>query len=205
MAYELESDLRDTADWYRKWLVDFNAGKTQVVLLDRSSNPGVIDVKIDRSVLEKNAKFKMVRLTFSSKLDWGSHISIAKDVSKKIGILKFLSPEVALYLNKSTIRPCMEYIHGSHVWAGASSYYLESLDKLLKRICSTVGPSRAASPEPLAHRRSIVTSTHLFYRYYFGRCSCELAQLVPLPYFRDRSTRYCDRLHNFSITILRCY
>ena len=153
-AYELESDLRDTADWYRKWLVDFSAGKTQVVLLDRSSNPGVIDVKMDRSVLEKNAKFKMVRLTFSSKLDWGSHISNAKDVSKKIGILKFLSPEVALYLNKSTIRPCMEYILGSHIWAGASSYYLESLDKILKRICSTVGPSRGASPEPLAHRRS---------------------------------------------------
>ena len=28
------------------------------------------------------------------------------------------------------------------------------------------------------------------YRYYFGRCSSELAQLVPLPYSRGRSTRY---------------
>ena len=32
-AYELESDLRDTVDWYRKWLVDFNAGKTLVLLM----------------------------------------------------------------------------------------------------------------------------------------------------------------------------
>ena len=33
LASELESDLRDTVDWGRKWLVDFNAGKTQLVLL----------------------------------------------------------------------------------------------------------------------------------------------------------------------------
>ena len=36
LASELESDLRDTVDWGRKWLVDFNAGKTQLVLFDRS-------------------------------------------------------------------------------------------------------------------------------------------------------------------------
>ena len=36
-------------------------------------------------------------------------------------------------------------------------------------------------------------------------CSSELAQLVPLPYSRGRSTRYSDRLHDFSVTIPRCY
>ena len=34
LASELESDLRDTVDWGRKWFVDFNAGKTQRVLFD---------------------------------------------------------------------------------------------------------------------------------------------------------------------------
>ena len=28
LASELESDLRDTVDWGRKWLVDFNAGNS---------------------------------------------------------------------------------------------------------------------------------------------------------------------------------
>ena len=28
LASELESDLRDTLDWGKKWLVDFNAGKS---------------------------------------------------------------------------------------------------------------------------------------------------------------------------------
>ena len=83
--------------------------------------------------------FKMLGLTFSSKLDWVSYIiSIAKTASKKIGALirsmKFLSPEAALYLNKSTIRPCMEYC--CHVWGGAPSCYLELLEKLQNWICS---------------------------------------------------------------------
>ena len=35
LVSELESDLRGTVDWGRKWLVDFNAGKTQPVLFAR--------------------------------------------------------------------------------------------------------------------------------------------------------------------------
>ena len=110
LASELESDLQDAVDWGRKWLVDFNATKTQLVWFDHSI--GAIDVKMDGSVLEEKSSFKMLGLTFCSKLDWGScTVSIAKTASKKIGALicsmKFLSPEVALYLYESTIRPCM--------------------------------------------------------------------------------------------------
>ena len=149
----------------------------------------------------------MLVLTFSFKLDWGFYIiSIAKTASKKIEALirsmKLLSPEVALYLYKSTIRPCMEYC--CHIWAGAPSCFFELLDKLQKRICRTVAPSVAASLKPLAHRRN-VASLSLFYRNYFGRCSAELAELVPLRYSRGRSTRYSDRLHDFSVTIPRYY
>ena len=114
--------------------------------------------------------------------------------------MTFLSPEFALYLFKSTIQPCMKYC--CHVWAGAPSYYLELLDKLQKQICRTVGPSLAASLELLAHCQN-VASLSLFYRYCFGRCSSELAQLVPLPYSQGRSTRYSDRLHDFSVTVCR--
>ena len=72
------------------------------------------------------------------------------------------------------------------------------LDKLQKWVCKTVASTLAASLEPLGHRRS------LFYRYYFGRSSSELAELVPL-YSRGKSSRYSDRLHDFSVTVPRCY
>ena len=55
LAYKLEFDLRDTVDWSKKWLVDFNAGKTQLVSFDRSNNNGSIDVKMDGSVLEEKS------------------------------------------------------------------------------------------------------------------------------------------------------
>ena len=96
-----------------------------------------------------------MRFTFSSKFDWGSYIiSIVKFAFSKIGALirsmKFLSPEVALYLDKSTMRLCMEYC--CHVWAGGPSCYFEMLEKLQKRICTTVA---AASLEPSAYRRNV--------------------------------------------------
>ena len=128
---------------------------------------GDIDVKMDGSVLEKNSSFiKIMGLTFSSKLDWGSSIfSIAKTASKKnralIRSMKFLPPEVALYP------------------------YLELLGKLQKQICRTVGPSLAASLEPLAHHWN-VDSFSLFCRYYFGRCSSKLAWMAPFLFLKGR-------------------
>ena len=171
--------------------------KLNLFFFCQSHNTGSTDVKMDWSVFEKNHLLRC--LGWTSLLNWigGSYIiSIAKTASNKfralIRSMKFLSLGVALYLYKSTIRPCMEYC--CHVWAGAPSCYLELLDKLQKRICRTIGPSLATSLELLGHRRN-VASLILFYRYYFGRCSSELAQLVQLPFSCGRSTRYSDRLH----------
>ena len=66
------------------------------------------------SVVEEISSFKMLGLSLSSGLDWGSYIiSIAKSAPNKIGTLirslNFLSEEVALYLCKCTIQPCMKF------------------------------------------------------------------------------------------------
>ena len=97
-------------------------------------------------------------------------------------------------------------MHGilCHVWVGAPSCFLELLDKIQNWICRTVGPSLAVSLEPLVHHGN-VASLSLFYRYYFGRCSSELAQLVPLPYSWGKTTRCSNSLHDFSVSVPRCY
>ena len=56
---------------------------------------------------------------------------------------------------------------------------------------------------PIGHRRNSA-SLSLFYSY-FGRCSFELTELFLLPFSRGRSNRYSDRLHDFSVTVTRCY
>ena len=105
------------------------------VLFDRSYNSGVIDVKMNGSLLGEKLSFKMLGVYFSSKLDCGSYIvSLDKTAFKKIGSLvrftQFISPEVALFFYKSTIRPYVKYC--CHVWAGAPICYLNMLDKLWK-------------------------------------------------------------------------
>ena len=104
LASELESDLRDTVDRGKMWLVDFNAGKTQLVSFDPSNNTGATDVKMDGSGFEEKSSFKMLGLTFSSKLDWSSYIiSIAKTASNKIGAIirstKFLLRLLCISIN----------------------------------------------------------------------------------------------------------
>ena len=72
LASELESNLRGTVDWGKKCLIDLNAGKTQLVLFDRSNDNGFIEVKKDGYVLEEYSSVKMLELNFSSELDWVS-------------------------------------------------------------------------------------------------------------------------------------
>ena len=85
-------------DWGKKWLVDFNVEKTQLVSYAWCNNTDSIDVKMDGSAYEEKSSFKMLGLSFSSKLDRGSYmISIPILTSDKIEALicsmKFLSPE----------------------------------------------------------------------------------------------------------------
>ena len=65
---EMASKL-EILDWGKKRLADFNAGKTQLVLIDQSNKNGFIDAKMGGSALEENSSFKMLVLTFSSKLN----------------------------------------------------------------------------------------------------------------------------------------
>ena len=69
LAFKLEFHLGDTVDWGRKWLVDFNAGKTELILFDWSINFAAIDMKLDGSILHEQSTFKILGLFLFSKLD----------------------------------------------------------------------------------------------------------------------------------------
>ena len=57
MASKPESDLGETVDCGKKWLVGLSAGKTQLVLFDWSNSNGSIDIKMDGSPLEEKWSF----------------------------------------------------------------------------------------------------------------------------------------------------
>ena len=64
LASEFESYIQNTADLGRKWFVDFNARKMQLVFFDQFNITGAIDMKIDGSAREENPPFMMLGLTF---------------------------------------------------------------------------------------------------------------------------------------------
>ena len=162
---------------------------------------------MDASVLKENSSFKMLGLSFSSKSDWGSYIiSIAKTSSKKLEpwfVLWIFFPLKLLYLSINLscgLAWNAVVMYGLMLLAATWNCYISYKNGYVVMLVL----SFAASLESSGHLRN-VTSLSLFYRYYFGRCSSEQAQLVPLPYSRGRSTRYSDRTNDFSVTILRCY
>ena len=116
-------------------------------------------------------------------MDWGSYIvSIAKTFSKKIEILsscmKFLSPEVVFLF----LQIYHTTLHGTlFPWLLWCFQVLtrKILDKLQKRVCSTVCLSFTAFLETLSWRRN-VGSLSPFCRYNFGRSLSKFPELVSL-------------------------
>ena len=85
MASELKSDVRDFLDWGGKWLVDFNAEKTQLALFDPSHTSDATDGRVYSG---GKTSFKFLGFSFFSKLDCRFYIiSIAKTASKTIRAL----------------------------------------------------------------------------------------------------------------------
>ena len=66
---ELEFDPRDTVDWCKMWLVDFNARKTELVSFQQLNNNGCIRCENGSVCSCAKIIFKMLGLIFSSKLE----------------------------------------------------------------------------------------------------------------------------------------
>lgn len=75
------------------------------------------------------------------------------------------------------------------------------LDKMQKWTCRVVGPTLAASLESLAHHQNFAGLSFL-HSQYFRKCLSELVQLI---HTSSPGTLHSDWLHDFSITIPRCY
>ena len=188
----------------------FNATKTKMLSFNRHRDPLLVPVKMSSTELHEETSFHLLGLTFTPTMDWKPYIqSIAKAASRKVGSLfraqRFLSPESILYLYKSTIRPCMEYC--SHIWGGAPMSkgldLLDRVDRVQKRVVNLVGKELCAGLLTLSHRRN-VASLCLLYKYYYRKCSSELADLVPPKRVTVRSTRFSEQMHRHTLSLPKC-
>ena len=142
-------------------------------------------ITLDGPVLKEKWSFKILRLSFSSKLDWSSYIVFAaKTAPKRIGAfirsIKCLSPEVSLGLCKSTIRLCLKYC--CHIWAVSPSYILDMSDKLQKRIRTVIVSVSLGTDPPSKSQPSNFFGPPRHWKTYQVTPGKEKAQIIPTCY-----------------------
>ena len=133
---------------------------------------------------------------------WREHIDqIAKSASKKLGVLfrckQYFNSAQLLKLYTGFILPCLEYC--SRIWG--SSPYTSLLDRVESKAIRLIGdPSLTSALDPLSLCRK-VASLSLFYCYYFGHCSEELAACIPPPMAWPCSTQQASFAHNYCVEL----
>ena len=202
MSSTINSDLQSISEWGTRNLVKFNTSKTQLLTISLSNTPSNYPIIFEDSEIPSLNSVNILGLQISSSLSWRDHIvQIAKSASKKLGVLfrckQYFNSAQLLKLYTGFIRPCLEYC--SHIWG--SSPYTSLLDRIESKAIRLIGdPSLTSTLDPLSLRCK-VASLSLFYRYYFGHCSDELATCIPPPMARPRSTRQATFAHNYCVEL----
>ena len=109
--------------------------------------------------------------------------NVSKEAAKCLGFLKrckkYFSSSDPIYVTYKYIRPKMEY--NSHLWAGASKSALDFVDRIQSRALKLIADHGVASSISFLEHRRNVSCIVLFYKYYFGKCSFVLSELIPPP------------------------
>ena len=179
-----ELDLHSIVEWGDRWLVTFNATKTKLLSINHHRDPLLVPVEMNSIELPEETSIRLLCLTFTRSMDWKPYVQyIAKAASRKVGSL---GPSIWLLLIPSCI--CTN-LPSSHICStvlicgGASrSHVLDLLDRVQNWVFSLVG---------LSHR--------LFYKYYYGECSSEFADLVPPQHVTVRSIRFSEQIHRHTV------
>jgi len=207
-ATSLSSDLSNIIDWGNANLVKFNSSKTQAVIVSRKKDSGDFpDFLMDDSVVNVEHSFTVLGVNITDSLKWCSHVkSIARAASRRLGILfrakRLFSASQRFVLYKAQVRPLLEYC--SHIWSGVGNVGLRLLDRVQSKAIRFIDSTDLTDNLHSLHHRRCVAALCLFYRYYFGKCSQELASAVPLPLVYNRVTRAEAECNPYRVRIPRC-
>ena len=202
LSSTINSDLDSIENWGRTNLVKFNASKTSLLPVSLSTTASNLFIHFANEAIVPSQTINILGINISRDLSWKYHITrLAKTACQKLAVLyrckSFFTSHQLLKLYVSMIRPSLEYC--SHIWGGST--HVSLLDRVESKALRLIGdPSITSCIDPLSLRRK-VSSLSLFYRYYHGHCSQELAGCVPPPLLRPRRTRQSASAHRFSVQL----
>ena len=204
LRISISQDLQSILDWGARNLVQFNASKTQPCLLSRKKSGNSHPIHMNGLILQEKDSFDLVGVSFDHDLNWHRHIStIASSAAKKLGFLfrakKYFSSSNLYTLYVSQIRPCLEYC--SNIWGAAPPTTLGILDAIERKAVRLINDPTLTNKLPcLAHRRA-VGDLSLYYRYFHGFCSQELASIIPPLAIPNRTTRLTSHMHPYTVQL----
>ena len=132
----LQEDLRKLQEWERKWQMQFNADKCEVLRITKKKNPAICNYSLHDQHLQTVKQAKYLGATISSDLSWNQHVD--NTVKKATNILNFLRrnirdcpPRVKEQCYKTLVRPTMEY--ASCVWDPYTNTNIKKLEMVQRR------------------------------------------------------------------------
>ena len=88
-AESLNADLQEIEAWANKWMVKFNAKKTQLPHIRRKASADVSVINFCFETFNQADFIKLVGIKISMNLDWSTHVeSIAKTAGRSLGVLR---------------------------------------------------------------------------------------------------------------------
>ena len=194
----LNKDLEEILSRGDSNQVEFNANKTQAAVFSKKVNIAEPDILMAGHAIPLTSSINLLGVNLGGNMSWHDHVvAIAKVASQKLGVLfrtkNLYTPQQLLILYKAQIRPSLEYC--SHVWSSAPKHTLRLLDSIQRRAIRLIGDRELTENlDSLEHRRQVGDLT-LFYRYFHGKCSADIARLIPPRAVHSRSTRRTTAAH----------
>ena len=129
---KLNGDLYSIENWSEKWLMKFNAKKTNLMLVSRKKDKDLPPVRFFNETLSPINSIKLVGINISSKMDWKDHINkVAKRAGQMLGIMrksrKLLPVSALSIIYKCRVRSTMEYC--GPIWENAPGECIKKLAK----------------------------------------------------------------------------
>nr|CAI5857877.1 unnamed protein product [Callosobruchus analis] len=186
-ASQINADIKKIVGWGLVNKVQFNVQKTQATTLTKKSLVGLPTVEMEGRPSVESRSIKLLGTSINNNMSWHDHVATtAKTASQKLGVLfryrKLYTPEQLLLLYKAQIRPSLEYCSHNR------TVRLIDMPDLTKDLHS------------LDHRRR-VAGLSLFCRFYHGRRSSELSQIITPKTVRTRNTREALHVHPYQVEV----
>ncbi|KAI8517480.1 hypothetical protein Bbelb_060610 [Branchiostoma belcheri] len=113
-AVSAKEDIDNISLWERRWLMEFNPSKCEVMTIPSSKTPITHSYILHNQLLNKVSSTRYLGVTISSNLTWGSHVdAVSSKANKTLGMLRrclrIASTAAKERAYMALVRPQVEY------------------------------------------------------------------------------------------------